>query len=159
MKEKDKQRKKKSLRRAANSVLLGKRDGGVRCRTGRSNTLTHGDGRGGDGCRVRGVRRHRHGDNGVAGHLRVRHRTWAQRQRGFNRAIRETTSLLLCVCVLRTTSAPIVVVDGTVFVATMGATVAAATGVTGLKMGFWGRQIDDRAKTESRLHAHLTQRQ
>lgn len=33
---------------------------------------------------------------------------------------------------------PIVVVDGTVLVATMGATVAAATGVTGLKMGFWG---------------------
>lgn len=28
----------------------------------------------------------------------------------------------------------------------MGATVAAATGVTGLKMGFCGRRIDDREK-------------
>lgn len=35
---------------------------------------------------------------------------------------------------------PIVVVDGTVLVATIGATVAAATGVTGLKMGFCGQQ-------------------
>lgn len=35
---------------------------------------------------------------------------------------------------------PIVVVDGTVLVATMGATVAAATGVTGLKMGFCAGQ-------------------
>lgn len=37
-------------------------------------------------------------------------------------------------------SIPIVVVDGTVLVATIGATVAAATGVTGLKMGFCGEQ-------------------
>lgn len=36
---------------------------------------------------------------------------------------------------------PIVVVEGTVFVATIGATVAAATGVTGLKIGFCGEQI------------------
>lgn len=40
--------------------------------------------------------------------------------------------LLICEC----GTEPIVVVDGTVLVATMGATVAAATGVTGLKMGF-----------------------
>lgn len=33
------------------------------------------------------------------------------------------------------------VVDGTVFVATIGATVAAATGVTVLKMDFCGAQI------------------
>lgn len=33
-------------------------------------------------------------------------------------------------------SLPIAVVDGTVLVATIGATVAAATGVTVLKMGF-----------------------
>lgn len=31
-------------------------------------------------------------------------------------------------------------VDGTVLVATIGATVAAATGVTGLKIGFCGRE-------------------
>lgn len=37
--------------------------------------------------------------------------------------------------------APIVVVEGTVFVATIGATVAAATGVTGLKIGFCGKQM------------------
>lgn len=36
---------------------------------------------------------------------------------------------------------PIVVVEGTVFVATIGATVAAATGVTGLKIGFCGEQM------------------
>lgn len=36
---------------------------------------------------------------------------------------------------------PSVVVDGTVLVATIGATVAAATGVTGLKMGFCGEQV------------------
>lgn len=36
---------------------------------------------------------------------------------------------------------PIVVVEGTVFVATIGATVAAATGVTGLKIGFCWEQI------------------
>lgn len=35
---------------------------------------------------------------------------------------------------------PIVVVEGTVFVATIGATVAAATGVTGLKIGFCEEQ-------------------
>lgn len=35
---------------------------------------------------------------------------------------------------------PIVVVDGTVLVATIGATVAAATGVTVLKMGFCWRK-------------------
>lgn len=35
---------------------------------------------------------------------------------------------------------PIVVVDGTVLVATIGATVAAATGVTGLKIGFYGEK-------------------
>lgn len=51
-----------------------------------------------------------------------------------------------CGCALRTASSPIVVVDGTVLVATMGATVAAATGVTGLKMGFCGRRIDDGAE-------------
>lgn len=49
-------------------------------------------------------------------------------------------------------SAPIVVVDGTVFVATMGATVAAATGVTGLKMGFCGTQ---NKKTFFSPHFHL----
>lgn len=40
--------------------------------------------------------------------------------------------LVIWVCV----TAPIVVVDGTVFVATIGATVAAATGVTLLNMDF-----------------------
>lgn len=34
-------------------------------------------------------------------------------------------------------SVPVVVVDGTVLVAKMGATVAAATGVTGLKIDFY----------------------
>lgn len=37
---------------------------------------------------------------------------------------------------LQNNSIPIVVVDGTVFVATIGATVAAATGVTVLKIDF-----------------------
>lgn len=35
---------------------------------------------------------------------------------------------------------PVVVVDGTVLVAKRGATVAAATGVTVLKIGFWKQQ-------------------
>ena len=41
---------------------------------------------------------------------------------------------------------PIAVVDGTVLVATIGATVAAATGVTVLKMGFCLEQKKERKK-------------
>lgn len=44
------------------------------------------------------------------------------------------TMVLLVICVCGTL--PVAVVEGTVFVATMGATVAAATGVTVLKMDF-----------------------
>lgn len=39
-------------------------------------SLTHGDGRGGDSCGMGGVRGHRHGDYGAAGHLCVWHRAW-----------------------------------------------------------------------------------
>lgn len=40
-------------------------------------------------------------------------------------------------CVNGLTNVPVVVADGTVLVAKMGATVAAATGVTGLKIDFY----------------------
>lgn len=133
--------------------------------------LTNRDGRGGHCCCMGGVGRHRHGDNGAAGHLGVLHSAYEMKKRdrikymnsthwsmnminywplNFRDSCSKSPPPSCIICRAKNfkmpwdfflgdrNDSPMEVVDGIVLVATIGATVAAATGVTVLKIDFCG---------------------